>query len=267
MGIITKVRKKDVKWSLEILPKYAENINSIPDWLEEIYITMIPGDEAVEVVEASNHVKTYGKIPIPHIAARGLESKNQFKMILGELEKVGVEKLLLIGGGVNEVQGPFKGVMDLLESGEFDSQRFSELGIAGHPDGNPDDPDAQKNLLLKTRWGTENNISIRIVTQWSFDTERINDWIRGLRELGVENPIHLGIPGPASLKTLLRYAKVCGVKASSTVLKKQGLNLGKLLFVNNPDKMIEKLEGYQQLHLFPFGGVGKSSEWLKNLKD
>ncbi|MEL0178660.1 MAG: hypothetical protein VXA33_04080, partial [Deltaproteobacteria bacterium] len=58
-------------------------------------------------------------------------------------------------------------------------------------------------------------------------------------------------------------AQVCGVRASTEVLKKQGFNLGKLLFVNKPDRMVREIQGHQQLHLFPFGGLGKASEWLE----
>ena len=61
----------------------------------------------------------------------------------------------------------------------------------------------------------------------------------------------------------MRYAKVCGVRASTEVLKKQGFNLGKLLFVNKPDRMVREIQGHQQLHLFPFGGLGEASEWLE----
>ena len=60
----------------------------------------------------------------------------------------------------------------------------------------------------------------------------------------------------------MRFAKVCGVSASATVLRKYGLNLSKLMFVNKPDKIIFDLQGYDQLHLYPFGGIEKSSEWL-----
>ena len=60
----------------------------------------------------------------------------------------------------------------------------------------------------------------------------------------------------------MRFAKVCGVKASKEVLRKQGLSISKLMFVNKPDKIVSELRGYDQLHLYPFGGVAKSSEWL-----
>ena len=60
----------------------------------------------------------------------------------------------------------------------------------------------------------------------------------------------------------MRFAKVCGVKASKEVLRKQGLSISKLMFVNKPDKIVSELRGYDQLHLYPFGGIAKSSDWL-----
>ena len=65
----------------------------------------------------------------------------------------------------------------------------------------------------------------------------------------------------------MRFAKVCGVKASTSVLRKQGLNLSKLMFVNKPDNIVSQLQGYDQLHLYPFGGIEKSSEWLTDWKN
>ena len=60
----------------------------------------------------------------------------------------------------------------------------------------------------------------------------------------------------------MRFAKVCGVKASTEILRKQGLNISKLMFVNKPDKIVSELRGYDQLHLYPFGGIANSSDWL-----
>jgi methylenetetrahydrofolate reductase (NADPH) len=117
-------------------------------------------------------------------------------------------------------------------------------------------------LLEKLNCAEEKGVPARIVTQWCLDSDRANAWISELREQGVNNPIHIGIPGPSTLKTLLRFAKVCGVKASTKILRKQGLNLSKLMFINKPDKIISELRGYDQLHLFPFGGIERSSAWL-----
>jgi len=38
--------------------------------------------------------------------------------------------------------------------------------------------------------------------------------------------------------------------------------IGKLMFFNKPDKIISELNGYDQLHLYPFGGIAKSAAWL-----
>ena len=262
-GVTAHESESPVKWSLEIVPRHARNLGKIPGWVREIYITMIPGDEIREVLEATRKVREVGRIPVPHIAARGLESEEQFGHLLDSLEELRVDRLLFIGGGVGDVQGPYDSVMDLFKTGLVEREAFREVGVAGHPEGNPSDPDAEKNLLEKIYWANKRKLPMRIVTQWSFNAQVINAWILDLREKGVENPIHIGIPGPATLKSLLRYAQVCGVQASTEVLKKQGFNLGKLMFVNKPDRIVSEIEGHQQLHLFPFGGIEKTSEWLQ----
>ena len=153
--------------------------------------------------------------------------------------------------------------MELLQSGLFEQHGLRDLALAGHPEGNPDDPKAAQSLLDKPTWGRARGHRFRIVTQWCFDTDTVNAWIADLRELGVTEPIHIGVPGPATMKTLMRFASLCGVKASATVLRKQGLHLTKLLFVNKPDKLVDALRGHDQLHLFPFGGMDKASVWLE----
>jgi len=168
----------------------------------------------------------------------------------------------LIGGGLTEPTGDYSSVMDLLKTGLFAEYGINSFDFAGHPEGNPDDPNSEHHLLEKLRWTAEREISARIVTQWSLDAKKTNNWISDLREKGVSNPIHIGVPGPSTVKTLIRFAKVCGVKASTQVLRKQGLNISKLMFVNKPDKIISELNGYDQLHLYPFGGIAKSAAWL-----
>ena len=153
--------------------------------------------------------------------------------------------------------------MDMLKTEMFAEYGINSFDFAGHPEGNPDDPDSDYNLLEKLKWTEKRKIPTRIVTQWSLDAEKTNNWIKSLRKNGIKNSINIGIPGPSTLKTLLRFAKVCGVKASTEVLRKQGFNISKLMFVSKPDKIVSELRGYDQLHLYPFGGIVKSAEWFK----
>ena len=250
-------------WSLEILPKHAESVRGLPDRIREIYITTIPGTSWADVVSAVRTVHELGHAPIPHITARSIPDATSLNQLLAQFKTFGVERALLIGGGIPEPAGEFASVLELLQSGLFEKHGLLDLDLAGHPEGNPDDPNDEQNLLDKLAWGRERGYRFRILTQWCFDPDTVNEWIARLRELGVTEPIHIGIPGPATMKTLIRYASLCGVKASATVLRKQGLHLTKLLFVNRPDKLVSRLRGHDQLHLFPFGGINKASAWLE----
>jgi len=249
-------------WSLEILPHNINEVSLIPEFVNEVYITMIPGGNCRETIEAAYKIQVAGKQAIPHITARSFPGPKELHKSLSGLQDSGVKRVLLIGGGLTEPKGKYTSVMDLLKTGLFLECGINAFDFAGHPEGNPDDPNSEHHLMEKLRWALDHEISARIVTQWSLDAKKTNNWISDLREKGVKNPIHIGVPGPSTVKTLMRFAKVCGVKASTQVLRKQGLNISKLMFVNNPDKIISELSGYDQLHLYPFGGISKSAAWL-----
>jgi methylenetetrahydrofolate reductase (NADPH) len=249
-------------WSMEILPHNISDVSLIPEFVNEVYITMIPGADFWESIEAANIIIAEGKQAIPHIAARSFSGPDMLKKCLSGLQDAGIKRVLLIGGGLTEPTGVYSSVMDLLKTRFFAEYGINSFDFAGHPEGNPDDPNSEHHLLEKLQWTKEREISARIVTQWSLDAKKTNNWISDLREKGVSNPIHIGVPGPSTVKTLISFAKVCGVKASTQVLRKQGLNISKLMFVNNPEKIISELSGYDQLHLYPFGGIAKSAAWL-----
>lgn len=255
------VREKTT-WSMEILPQNISEVSLIPEFVNEVYITMIPGVDCRNTIEAANVIQAEGKQAIPHIAARSFSGPEVLGKCLSGLQDAGIKRVLLIGGGVPEPAGKYASVMDLLKTGLFAEYGINSFDFAGHPEGNPDDPKSEYHMLEKLQWTKEREFSSRIVTQWSLDAKKTNNWISDLREKGVSNPIHIGVPGPSTVKSLIRFAKVCGVKASTQVLRKQGLNISKLMFVNKPDKIISELSGYDQLHLYPFGGIAKSAAWL-----
>ena len=255
------VEQKPV-WSMEIIPHNINDVSLIPEFVNEIYITMIPGADCCETIEAANGIQAAGKQAIPHITARSFSGPEVLNKCLSGLQDAGIKRVLLIGGGVPIPAGEYASVMDLLKTGLFAEYGINSFDFAGHPEGNPDDPKSEYHLLEKLQWTKEREFSTRILTQWSLNSQKTNNWISDLRENGVSNPIHIGVPGPSTVKTLVRFAKVCGVKASTQVLRKQGMNISKLMFVNKPDKIISELSGYDQLHLYPFGGIEKSAAWL-----
>ena len=95
----------------------------------------------------------------------------------------------------------------------------------------------------------------------------LNFWINKtkshLGKIGVKSEIHLGIAGPAKLTTILKYAKICGVSATTSVFMKQGLDIRKIIN-HNPDNILNSLIGYDKLHIYPFGGINEFLKWYKN---
>jgi methylenetetrahydrofolate reductase (NADPH) len=74
------------------------------------------------------------------------------------------------------------------------------------------------------------------------------------------------------VKTLLRFATICGVGASTKVMAKYGLSIRKLLNTAGPDALVAEFirrldpskHGSVCLHFYPFGGVGKTAEWIRD---
>ncbi len=89
-------------------------------------------------------------------------------------------------------------------------------------------------------------------------------------------PVFVGLPGLAKVSTLLKYALDCGVGPSLTAFSKHATQFSKLLTVSAPDEQLVALASYKKqnphspitgLHFFPFGGLKRTSDWLKKLAD
>jgi methylenetetrahydrofolate reductase (NADPH) len=113
-----------------------------------------------------------------------------------------------------------------------------------------------------------------IVTQFAFDADPVLNWLEGLRAAGIKALVRVGIPGPASVKTLLGFAARCGVGASTKVMAKYGVSITRLLTTAGPDKLVEdfarKLDperhGDVLFHLYPFGGLEAAAKWVRDFQ-
>ena len=115
-----------------------------------------------------------------------------------------------------------------------------------------------------------------LATQFFFEAKSLIDWEKHLNQLGNTLPIHAGIPGPASIKILINYARSCGIGNSLRFITKQAFNLTKLATLSTPDKLMYDLADYittnkktklNKIHFYAFGGMKKTSEWLNNLEN
>jgi methylenetetrahydrofolate reductase (NADPH) len=238
-----------------------------------VAVTFLPGSDFADTIAVSKRLKAEGFRPAPHFAARSVPSKAAFEDYLVRLQgEVGVEDVVALAGAVPSPLGPFESSMDLLKTGLFEKHGIKTIGVAGHPEGSPDISDALilDALKWKNDYARTSEAKFYIATQFCFEAEPIIAWDKAMQGEGNTLPIHIGIPGLATLKTLLGHAKACGIGNSMRLLTKQALNVAKLLVVSTPDELVRDLANYKatdpkcgiaKVHMYPLGGMKKSAAW------
>lgn len=268
--------------SVEITPKQAEKIPLLQAGLPvrtKVYIALIDPADVAAQLDAAIKLRAAGFEPVPHVPARFVRDRDDLARRLGDFStRAGVKQALVLGGGAPHPIGQYDAAIQLLETGLFEANGMTRIGMAGHPEGNPDiskakgEPALLEALKLKQTYVAEHGLQGYIATQFLFEAAPVAYWASGLSEAGVKLPIHVGVPGPATIKTLVKYAAMCGVGNSARFIRKQALNVTKLLTVSTPDDFVEKLATLNverpelhiaAPHLYPFGGFDKLLDWLK----
>jgi methylenetetrahydrofolate reductase (NADPH) len=267
--------------SVEITPRQIEKLPLLQERLPKgtpIFIALIDPADVGGQLAAASALRKAGLEPIPHVPARFVLDETDLKNRIGALAgEAGVTQMLVLGGGAPTPMGKFDAAIQLLQTDAFQKNGVTRIGVAGHPEGNADITKVHGEAVLlkalgeKQAWLKANNISGFIATQFLFEAAPVAYWASMLRDNGIDLPIHVGIPGPATIKTLVKYAAMCGVGNSARFIRKQALNITKLLTVNTPDEFIEQLAvlnidrpelGIAAPHLYPFGGFDKMFDWL-----
>ncbi len=247
--------------SIEILPKQIPTRDQLRNLLStgtRVYLTDIGTPEtSAEMLSAARLLNDIGCIPVPHIAARRIRSREDLETRIAALtEQAGVNDVLVIGGGISRAAGPYSCTMTLLESGIHDRFGIKDIAVAGHQ---------------KQAFANQTGARLRIVTQFGFDAERAVLWCENLRKIDIDVPVHIGVAGPAKFATLIKYATHCGVGNSLTLLKKSAENLFSLAAGYSPETYIGPIEKQlaklarppiTKMHVFPFGGLEAASNWL-----
>jgi methylenetetrahydrofolate reductase (NADPH) len=262
-------------YSLEITAKDVEALRAAAPLIPAetpVAVTFLPGEDAQARIDATIAVRELGFEPMPHFSARRITSVLEFEHYLyAVVARAGVRRCFLVAGDPPEPQGPFSDSMSLISSGIFESSGVKAIGIGGHPEGHPIMSNDQcwsvideKVAAIKAR-----GMAPLIVTQFGFDADPVLRWLETLRTRDIDVPVRIGVPGPAGIKRLLKFAAHCGVGASASVMKKYGLSITNLLGSAGPDKLVDALaaglsdqHGKVRLHFYPFGGVTKTVEWI-----
>ena len=239
-----------------------------------VTITFLPGDNYRRNVETATKLRRAGYNPVPHIAAREMASRE----VLGDfLERArgeaGVARILVIAGDVAAAKGPFRSSLDVCRSGLIEACGIASVNVAGHPEGHPylAPQNAFKALGEWRDWGRQAGVKVEVMTQFCFESAPILAWISELEAHGGGLPVIVGLAGPATPATLIKFALRCGIGNSIRSMRSQIGRYGRLLTDAGPDEVVRGLEAefdkarglIAGLHLFPFGGLRKAGEWQR----
>lgn len=269
------------KCSVEVTPGGAAKIPDFREVLDpgtSVFVTFLPGSDFNATLATVKRLKEEGMYPIPHIAARSIPSRLVLEQGLKQLQEYGVKEALVIGGGVTQPVGEFTSSLEVLKTGLLQEYGIERVGVAGHPEGTPDivDREVKEALNEKNAFSRETGIGMYIITQFCFEAAPVIEWERRILEEGNHLPIRIGLPGLATLKSLMQHARQCGIGPSMHVLTRQAANITKLMSTRTPDKIVRHLAEHRIMepectitgcHLYPLGGLKKSAAWLKAVQN
>ena len=263
-------------FSVEMTPSELARCGGCPAQLpagSRVYVPWIPGNRFEHTLRAVVRLRELGMTPVPHLAVRAIADAGALELMLQALKReAGVDQALLIAGSQREPAGSFDNTLQALAAGLFEAEGFSSLGLAAHPEGSPDiDTEALAlALTAKNAYAVKTSLHMHLVTQFCFAAQPIVTWQRQAFVAGNRLPVHVGLAGLASLPTLIKYARSCGVGASIAVLTRQAGRLLKLASKVHPGEIVVAVARarltdpdclFERFHLFPFGSLEATVEW------
>ena len=209
--------------------------------------------------------------PVPHLAARLVESRSHLDEIAARLGGIGVREIFAVGGDSARPAGPFDSSLAMLAALAEMGHRFDRVGVAGYPERHPlIEASALRRILLDKQ-----PYASYLVTQICFDPGTVVAWIRSIRDAGFALPVHIGVPGVVSRAKLLGISVKIGVGDSLRFLRKQGSVVARLAGGSGyrPNGFVKGIVPLLELdpldvvgfHINTFNQVQKTERWRQEM--
>ncbi|MCI3276803.1 methylenetetrahydrofolate reductase [Streptomyces cylindrosporus] len=267
-------------FSLEMTGKDVGKLEGARDSIPRgtrINVTFLGNEDLEMRLAAARAVKRLGFVPVPHISARRLGSRDDFEGFLAGLRADGTaDNVFLVGGDPSVPEGPYADSLSLLRTGLLPEYGVRHVGITGYPEGHPaiDAGALWSALSDKHRALSEQPLQGGIITQFGFGVDPVLAWVEEVRDRGIGLPIRIGVPGPAGVRRLMSYAARFGVGTSASVVRKYGFSITNLMGTAGPDRFLRDLaaaydparHGELKIHFYTFGGLRATCEWAARFR-
>ena len=279
-GVQARLSELLIGGSLELMPREMHRAAQIAALLPKdtcIYVPSLPGLPLARTLEAVATIRAAGLDPVPHVSARRILNKDDFRSFLKEaVSRYGVHRVLLLGGDEPRPKGPFADSLQILESGLLVDSGIREIGVAGYPEGHPRIPAADLTAAFKTKQKltAEQGLGMYVVTQFCFAPSRVVEYCAQLARSAPEVSLYVGVAGPTDPVALARYAQRCGVSASLRALRNLGSGIAQLVTHSDPHEQLVTLARYSMqrepsnvvgVHIYSFGGAMRTASWIREL--
>lgn len=263
--------------SLEMTPTHPDDAAAIAALLPAgtpVFVNHLPGRSLASALPVLRALHAAGLQPVPHLAARRVGTRAQVLEFLQRAgADAGVRRVLLVGGDEPRAAGPYPDALALLADGVLAEGGVRELALPGYPEGHPRiASDALERAFDdKLRLAQQQGLGVSVLTQFSFAPARIVEYCDELARRWRSVPVFVGMAGPSSAASLLKFAQHCGVSASLRALGSLGLGAVHSFMHTDPGEQLSAIAQYRErhadcnvvgVHLFSFGAAARSAAWM-----
>ena len=198
-------------YSFEMTAKDVPQLEEAADIIPrdtKIAITFLPNEDFPARVAAAARVRELGFVPVPHISARRVKSEAELEAFLAALQRdAAIDRAFVVAGDPPQPEGPYADALAVIRTGLLGKYGVSRVGISGYPEGHPE---IGSEKLWQAKRDKQAAIAdmghdFAVVTQFGFVAKPILDWLEQLRRENVHGLVRVGVPGPASVKTLSAF--------------------------------------------------------------
>ena len=263
-------------YSAEVTSGDKKSIEAAGTMMEpgsEVFIAALPTDPPERLVLAAAQLKRLGLTPVPHIVARNTKNLEELDTSLGRLvNEAGVDRVLVLAGDRDKPTGDFNAALQILDTGLISKHGISKIFLSWYPEGHPriSDEALVAARAAKLQAAAKAGLDVTLVSQFCFESAPIIATAKLIRSEGVKQPLRVGVAGPASRASLLKYAMICGVGASMRALKERPA--ARSMLGDTPEDLLVEVAraqaadpslGITSVHFFTFASLASSAKFVE----